>query len=60
VLKANRETIAKDVARMADLLGQLQKSLDVNSTVDVLALDVLRKSEEIEKLARQVRELVRG
>jgi len=60
VLKANRETIAKDVTRMADLVSQLQKSLDENSTVDVLSLDVLRKSEEIEKLARQVRDLVRG
>jgi hypothetical protein len=60
LLKANRETITKDVTRMADLVGQLQKSLDENSTVDVLSLDVLRKSEEIEKLARQVRDLVRG
>jgi len=60
VLKANRETIAKDVTRMADLVEQLQKALDANSTTEVLSLDVLRKSEEIEKLARQVRELVKA
>ena len=60
VLKANRETIAKDVARMSDLLQELQKSLDAHDTTEVLSIDILRKSEEIEKLARQVRDLVRG
>jgi hypothetical protein len=60
VLKMNRETITKDVARMAELIEQLQKALEANSTTEVLSLDVLRKSEEIEKLAKQVKDLVRG
>lgn len=60
LLKANRETITKDVARMAELIEQLQKALDAHSTTEVLSLDVLRKSEEIEKLAKQVKDLVRG
>ncbi len=45
---------------MSDLVGALQKQLKESDTTDILSLDVIRKSEEIEKLARHVRDLVRG
>ncbi len=60
MLKANRAAISKDVTRMSELIDALQKQLKENDTTDILSLDVIRKSEEIEKLARQVRDLVRG
>ena len=60
ILKANREAIAKDVTRMSELVEALQKQLKESDTTDILSIDVIRKSEEIEKLARQVRDLVRG
>jgi hypothetical protein len=59
-LKANREAIKKDVAHMTELVQQLHDGLDANDTTDVLSLDVLKKCDEIEKLAKQVRNLVRG
>jgi hypothetical protein len=60
MLKANRDAITKDVTRMSELVGALQKQLKENDSADILSLDVIRKSEEIEKLAKQVRDLVRG
>lgn len=60
ILKANREAISKDVARMSELVGDLQKEFKQSDTTEILSLDVLRKSEEIEKLAKHVRDLVRG
>jgi len=60
MLKANRAAISKDVTRMSELIDALQKQLKESDTTDILSLDVIRKSEEIEKLARQVRDLVRG
>ena len=60
MLKANREAIAKDVTRMSELVEAMQKELKENDSADILSLDVIRKSEEIEKLAKQVRDLVRG
>ena len=60
ILKANREAITKDVTRMSDLVDALQKQLKESDTADILSLDVIHKSEEIEKLARHVRDLVRG
>ena len=60
LLKANRDAIAKDVNRMSELVDALQKQLTENDAADILSVDVIRKSEEIEKLAKQVRDLVRG
>jgi hypothetical protein len=60
ILKANRDTITKDVSRMSELVDELQKEFKQNDTTEILSLDVLRKSEEIEKLAKQIRDLVRA
>jgi hypothetical protein len=60
ILKANHEAIAKDVSRMSELVDALQKQLKESDTADILSIDMIRKSEEIEKLAKQVRDLVRG
>jgi hypothetical protein len=59
-LRANQAAIKKDVARLNELVGELQKGLDDSDTKQVLSLDVIHKTEEIEKLAKQIRELVRG
>jgi hypothetical protein len=60
VLKANQEDIKKDVDRLSELVSQLRKGLDDSDTKDVLSLDVIHKTEEIEKLAKQIRGLIRG
>jgi hypothetical protein len=60
VMKANQDQVKKSVARLAELVGELQKDLEANDTKNVLSLGMIRKTEEIEKLARQVRSLIRG
>lgn len=60
ILKANRESIGKDLARMSELVDDLQNQFKQNDTTEILSLDVIRKSEEIEKLAKQIKDLVRG
>jgi len=45
---------------MSELVDALQKQLKENDTTSILSVDLIRKSEEIEKLAKQVRDLVRG
>ena len=60
ILRANQEDIKKDVARLTQLVSELQKGLDASDTKDVLSLDVIHKTEEIEKLAKQIRGLIRS
>ena len=60
ILKQNEQQIKKDVARLTEAVAELQKSLDDSDTKEVLSLDVVHKTDEIEKLAKQIRSLVRG
>ena len=59
-MRMNQEQIKKSSARLAEVVGELQKNLEANDTTHVLSLDVIREAEEIERLARQIRTLVRG
>ena len=59
ILKQNEQDIKKDVARLTEVVAELQKSLDESDTKEVLSLDVVRKTDEIEKLAKQIRSLVK-
>jgi hypothetical protein len=59
-MKMNQEKIAKDMARLKEAVNELQKEFDANSTSTVLSIAAIRKTEEIEKLAREIRGLIRG
>jgi hypothetical protein len=60
ILKQNEQDIKKDVARLTEVVAELQKSLDDSDTKEVLSLDVVHKTDEIERLAKQIRSLVKG
>lgn len=60
LLAANQKNIQKDVERLAEIVEQLQKQLDDNDTRDVLPLDVIKKTDEIQKIAKHINSLVRG
>ena len=60
LLAANQKSIRKDVAQLSDIVERLQKQLEDNDTKDVLPLDVIRETEEIQKLAKHINSLVRG
>jgi hypothetical protein len=59
-MKRNQAEIKKNMARLKEAVGDLQKDFDANSTTTVLSMSAVRKTEEIEKLARQIRSLMRG
>jgi hypothetical protein len=59
-LKQNQAQIKKDMARLKEVVGELEKELAAGSSTTVLSMVAVRKTEEIEKLAREVRNLMRG
>jgi cell division protein ZapA (FtsZ GTPase activity inhibitor) len=59
-LKANQADIEKDMVRLKAAVGELEKEFGSNDTTAVLSLAAVHKTEEIEKLARHIRDLVRG
>jgi hypothetical protein len=58
ILKAEREQNLKDAARLAGLAEQLRQDLEKNDRF-VLSISTLKKTDEIEKLAKKIRSRLR-
>ena len=57
--KERQEQLKKDTDKLVQLATELKQSVD-KSNENVMSIDVIRKAEEIEKLARQVKEKMKG
>ncbi|HXZ26662.1 MAG TPA: hypothetical protein VEG08_01555 [Terriglobales bacterium] len=57
--KERQESLKKDTDRLFQLATELKQSVD-KSNENVMSIDVIRKAEEIEKLAKQVKEKMKG
>ena len=58
ILKAEHQQNIKDAAKLAELSQELQVDLEKNDRF-VLSLDTLKKTDEIEKLAKRIRSRLR-
>ena len=56
--KKRQEDIREDTHKLYQLAGELKDAVD-KSNENLLALDVVRKAEEVEKLAKKVKEKMR-
>lgn len=57
--KDRQESLKKDTDKLFQLATELKQSVD-KSNENVMSLDVIRKADEIEKLAKQVKEKMKG
>ena len=60
MLEERQKNIKKDVERLYDLAAQLKTEVEKTDSTTVLSLAMLKKAEEIEKLARQIRDRTKG
>jgi hypothetical protein len=60
VLKEKQEEIKKQVQHLLDLATELKADSDKMDATAVLSLPVLRKAEEIQKIAKHIQSLARG
>jgi hypothetical protein len=60
ILEANQKDIKRDVERLYDLASELKAEVEKTDSVQVLSLTMLRKTEEIEKLAKGIRSRAKG
>jgi hypothetical protein len=58
ILKAERDQNIKDAAQLVELAQQLQQELEKNDRF-VFSLNTMKKTDEIEKLARKIRSRMR-
>jgi hypothetical protein len=60
ILEHNQEKIQSDVEHLYELATELRDQVKKSNSTDVLSLDLLKKAEEVEKLAHQIRSLAKG
>jgi hypothetical protein len=59
-LKQSQKTLRRDADHLLDLAKELKDEIDKTEQTDVLSLSLVRKAEEIEKLAKQIKDLIRA
>ena len=60
LLEERQRNIRKDVDKLYSLAMQLKAEVDKTDSTSVLSLAMLKKAEEIEKLAKQIKDRARG
>jgi hypothetical protein len=60
ILEANQKEIKKNVERLYDLASELKAEVEKTDSVRVLSLAMLKKTDEIEKLAKEIRSRAKG
>src|SRR5216684_2996737 len=60
ILEANQKEIKKNVERLYDLASELKAEVEKTDSVRVLSMAMLRKADEIEKLAKEIKSRAKG
>jgi len=60
ILEENQKDIKRNIERLFDLASQLKEQVEKTDSTTVLSLALVKKAEEIEKLARQIKERAKG
>jgi hypothetical protein len=59
-LQQNEKLFREDVKRLYQLAGELKQEVDKTPTAEVFSLQMYRRTEEIEKLAKQLKAKAKG
>jgi hypothetical protein len=60
ILKQNKDQIHDDVEKLYVLATELKDEVEKTDSVNVLSLAMVGKAEQVEKLAKQIKNLARG
>jgi hypothetical protein len=60
LLEQNQKSIKKDIEKLYQLVTQLKTEVEKTDSTAVLSIALVKKAEEIEKLAKQIKERAKG
>ena len=60
MLEQHQKDIKKDIEKLYDLATQLKTEVEKTDATSVLSLRMVKKAEEIEKLAKQIKDHAKG
>jgi DNA-binding transcriptional regulator GbsR (MarR family) len=58
--RQNQAEIKADVQKLYELIGELKEQVERSDTNSTLSLSVVKKAQQIEKLAKQVKDRAKG
>jgi hypothetical protein len=58
--RANQKEIKTDVAKLYEMVTELKEQIEKTDATSTLSLSVVKKAQQIEKLAKQIKELAKG
>lgn len=59
-LQENQKNLHKDAEHLLQLARELKDDIEKTEQTDVLSVSLVKKAEEVEKLARQIKDLAKG
>jgi hypothetical protein len=60
MLEENQKNIKSDTEKLYKLASELKAQVEKTDSTTILSLDLVKKAEEIEKLAKQIKERAKG
>jgi len=60
ILQENQKNIKKDIDKLYQLAGELKAEVEKTDSSQVLSIGLVRKAEEIEKLAKEIKSRAKG
>jgi hypothetical protein len=60
IARANQVTIRTDIAKLYEMVSDLKEQVDKMDPTATLSVSVVKKAQQIEKLAKQIKDLAKG
>ncbi|PYU65346.1 MAG: hypothetical protein DMG49_24465 [Acidobacteria bacterium] len=60
VEQANQKEIRPDVAKLYEMVSELKGQVEKTGSTSTLSLSVVKKPQQVEKLARHIKDLAKG
>jgi hypothetical protein len=58
--RAKQQELRSDVSRLYEMVSELKEQVENTNTTSTLSLSVVKKAQQIEKLAKQIKEVAKG
>jgi hypothetical protein len=58
--RANQKEIRTDVAKLYEMVTELKEQIEKTDATATLSISVVKKAQQIEKLAKQIKDLAKG
>jgi len=60
IARANQVTIRTHITKLYEMVSELKEQVDKTDATTTLSISIVKKAQQIEKLAKQIKDLAKG